>query len=117
MWNLSFDYQEALPAKLFGYHLSFCILSWTFRRVGEKVGLVLGLDKGGSCVGRAFRVAGAQRDNVVRYLDDWKTPDLSKPKVLVNVYRRKFLPAHLPVTAGGRRKIKAACYVCEHTHE
>jgi cation transport protein ChaC len=34
----------------------------------ERPGLVLGLDRGGTCRGVAFRVAGADRDAVVSYL-------------------------------------------------
>jgi len=117
MWDPGFDYAEVLPARLFGYHRSFCILSWTFRGRRDRPGLVLGLDNGGSCIGRAFRVDDGQREKVVNYLDGRETPDIRKPGVVVDVYRRKLLPVQLPEDAGEQRRVPAICYVCERTHE
>ena len=56
MWRPDFEYVESEPALLRGYHRAFCIYSHIYRGSPENPGLVLGLDNGGSCVGRAFRL-------------------------------------------------------------
>src|SRR6202040_2801658 len=47
---------EARPGFLHGYHRSFCLYSRDYRGTPERPGLVLGLDRGGSCQGIAFRL-------------------------------------------------------------
>ena len=56
MWNPEFPYAEAQPACLYGYHRSFCLYSRDYRGTPERPGLVLGLDRGGSCRGIAYRL-------------------------------------------------------------
>ena len=68
MWRPGFDFEESVPAKLFGAHRSLCVLSHTHRGTERKPGLVLGLDRGGSCRGIAFRVAEENGESVIGYL-------------------------------------------------
>ncbi len=68
IWNPGFDAIEAHPAKIYGLHRSLCIYSWVHRGTRNSPGLVLGLDKGGSCLGMAFRVSSNNRQNVIQYL-------------------------------------------------
>jgi glutathione-specific gamma-glutamylcyclotransferase len=56
MWNPCFPHAEQRPALLRGYHRSLCILSILNRGSIERPGLALGLDRGGSCRGIAFRI-------------------------------------------------------------
>jgi cation transport protein ChaC len=56
MWRPDFPYIDIVPAALHGYHRAFCIRSTHYRGTREKPGLVLGLDRGGMCHGRMFRV-------------------------------------------------------------
>jgi len=56
MWNPEFDFAEARPGLLHGYHRSFCLYSRDYRGSPERPGLVLGLDRGGSCVGIVYRL-------------------------------------------------------------
>lgn len=56
MWNPDFAFAERRPAFLRGYHRSFCIYSRDYRGTPERPGLVLGLDRGGSCRGIAYRL-------------------------------------------------------------
>jgi cation transport protein ChaC len=116
MWNLGFSYEQVMPARLFGYHRAFCVLSWAFR--GQRVcpGLVLGLDNGGSCVGRAFRIVDARREQIIQYLDDREIPDIGKSGVRLDVYRREKKRVHLLAADGRSRHVRAACYICEHAH-
>jgi cation transport protein ChaC len=57
MWNPEMPFAERRPALLRGYHRSFCLYSPEYRGTREKPGLVLGLDRGGSCRGIAYRLA------------------------------------------------------------
>ena len=70
MWNPGFAYVEKRPALLHGWHRAFCVYSWRHRGTPEKPGLVLGLDRGGSCRGLAYRVAAARLREVLDYLWD-----------------------------------------------
>jgi len=60
IWNPAFHYVEARPARLFGYHRSFCLHLTIGRGSAENPGLMLALDKGGSCNALTFRIAAQQ---------------------------------------------------------
>ena len=64
---------------------------------------MLGLDRGGSCRGWAFRVSAEQEAEILEYLDG--------RELVTDVYRRK----RLPVTTGGRRVV-AWGYVVRREH-
>jgi glutathione-specific gamma-glutamylcyclotransferase len=70
MWNPGFAHEEAVKARLYGYHRALCVKSRVYRGTPERTGLVMGLDKGGSCVGMAFRVAAREEAKVIQYLHD-----------------------------------------------
>ena len=57
MWNPEIGFAERLPARVHGWHRGFCLYSPEYRGTREKPGLVLGLDRGGSCRGIAYRLA------------------------------------------------------------
>jgi cation transport protein ChaC len=56
MWNPEMLFAERRAALLCGYHRSFCLYSRDYRGTPERPGLVLGLDRGGSCRGIAYRL-------------------------------------------------------------
>jgi len=68
MWRPGFDHEETRQARLFGYHRALCVRSFVHRGTPERPGLVLGLDRGGSCHGVAFRIKPENRDAVTAYL-------------------------------------------------
>ena len=103
MWRPDFAYVEAAPALLRGYHRAFCIYSVHYRGTRARPGLILGLDRGGSCRGRAFRVAAPDAAGVIDYLDS--------RELVTNVYIRR----NLPIVVGGAR-ILALAYVADPTH-
>lgn len=70
MWNPGFDFVESRPALLHGYHRAFCIYSNYYRGTAERLGVVLGLDRGGSCRGIAFRLPQEKRREILDYLWD-----------------------------------------------
>ena len=70
MWRPDFIYADVWPATLFGYHRSFCIRSTHYRGSEDCPGLVLGLDRGGMCRGRLYRVTPDNAEAAARYLHD-----------------------------------------------
>ncbi len=70
MWRPDFDFLEERDGTLRGYHRSLCIYSWHHRGTQECPGLVFGLDRGGACKGKVFRVDPAKWPTIQKYLDD-----------------------------------------------
>ncbi|MEN3975628.1 gamma-glutamylcyclotransferase [Emcibacter sp. SYSU 3D8] len=103
MWRPGFDYLEAQPARLHGFHRSFCVYSWHHRGTRQQPGLVLGLDRGGSCLGRAYRIAPENAGAVVDYLDE--------REMVTAVYR----PVRHVVRLPGRM-VAARAYVVDRGH-
>lgn len=56
IWNPTFHYDAREVAHLRGYHRGFYLWSRLNRGTPERPGLVLGLDRGGSCGGVAYRL-------------------------------------------------------------
>ena len=57
IWDAEFVHAAARPARLYGWHRSFCLYSYDYRGTRSRPGLTLGLDRGGSCRGVALRLA------------------------------------------------------------
>jgi cation transport protein ChaC len=60
IWNPSFRFVERRVAVLRGWHRRFCLWTPLGRGTPDCPGLMLGLDRGGSCHGVAFRIAAAE---------------------------------------------------------
>ena len=85
MWDPGFEYEEVRPGTLYGYHRRLCLWSVRYRGTAENPGLVLGLDKGGSCLGYAYLVHERLTAEVVDYLCDRELLIGSYDPRLVNV--------------------------------
>ena len=103
MWHPGFPHLEVRPALLHGYHRAFCVYSHRYRGTPDKPGLVLGLDRGGSCRGLAFRVPAAEGEEVMDYLYE--------REMITGIY----LPTWLRVETK-RGHVKAAGFVVDRTH-
>ncbi len=103
MWRPDFPYRAAEPALLRGYHRAFCVYSVRYRGTFERPGLVLGLDRGGSCRGRAFRVAAADAGGVLAYLNE--------RELVTGVYHRRIVPVELATA-----RVEAYTYVVDRCH-
>ena len=105
MWRPGFAHTETCRARLHGFHRSLCVWSHIYRGTRERQGLVLGLDRGGSCVGLAFRVPSELREEVLAYLRD--------RELVTSVYLERMLPIRLE---GGDSAV-AVAYVVDRGHE
>ena len=103
MWDPKFPYLEMVPARLRGYHRSLCIYSRVHRGTLERPGVVLGLDRGGSCHGYAFRIEGITAPAILGYLDE--------RELVGYAYRRVSMRTDIP-----GRTVKAWTYVADHSH-
>ncbi len=104
MWRPGFDFEERTLARVRGYRRALCVYSHVHRGTPERPGLVLGLDRGGSCKGVAFRVRADKAATTIAYLR-------AREQVTM-VYREMRLRAAL---ADGRA-VDALSYVVDRTH-
>jgi len=104
MWRPDFAYAEAHPARLGGWHRAMCVLSNIYRGTDDNPGLVLGLDRGGSCTGRAFRVE-AEFWSQVR-------EQLHERELVTGVYLPRFIPTRLD----DGRKVPAYAFIVDRHH-
>ena len=105
MWRPGFVFDEEHPARLHGAHRSLCIYSHVHRGTPERPGLVLGLDRGGSCRGIAFRVAPQHWDETLAYL--------RRREQVTAVYVEATRPV---VLLGSGRVVPAVCYLVDRRH-
>jgi glutathione-specific gamma-glutamylcyclotransferase len=104
MWRPGFNYCERHVAHVRGYHRALCIYSHVHRGTPERPGLVLGLDRGGSCKGIIYRVAETDRRETLAYL--------RAREQATAVYLERLT---LAVLADGRQ-VLALTYVADRDH-
>ncbi len=104
MWSPGFSYKDKALARVHGYHRALCILSTRYRGTRRKPGLVMGLCRGGSCWGMAFRVAAARVRNALLRL--WRR----------EMPRRVYAPRLLHVRLRSGRLVRALAFLADPTH-
>src|SRR5262245_15221051 len=112
MWRPGFAYLEARRARVTGYRRCFCIYSVHHRGTPERLGMVLGLDRGGACEGIAYRIAAEAAGETLGYL---------RARGLINgVYREAHVPVELEgsAVAGGAEpaEVLALAFIAERSH-
>lgn len=106
MWRPGFAFEEVRRARLTGYRRCFSIYSVHHRGTPERLGMVLGLDRGGVCEGIAYRVSADKANATRRYL---------REREQVNgVYREALLPIELE--QGPPAEVAALTYIVERAH-
>ncbi|QND68512.1 gamma-glutamylcyclotransferase [Mesorhizobium loti] len=105
IWRPGFAHVETQRARLHGYRRSLCVYSFVHRGTRQRPGLVLGLDRGGSCIGLAFRVPGDLRDEVITYLRE--------RELVTSVYLERMLKVRLD----GGGTVDAVAYIVDRQHE
>lgn len=101
IWKPAFEYDEAQACIAHGWHRSFCLNLLGWRASPDQPGLMLALERGGSCTGMAYRMPGdAAHYRMMRLLER-------------EVSRHKHIPwiRWLTVRANGR-KFRALTFYC-----
>lgn len=88
IWRPEFDYLEARPGTVQGYHRALCMWSRVNRGTPEHPGLVFSMDHGGQCDGRAYRIAARRIPDTMRAL--WRREMPS------GAYIPRWLPCETP---------------------
>jgi cation transport protein ChaC len=104
MWSPCFSYVQKSAARAHGYHRALCILSTRYRGTLQKPGLVMGLRRGGSVWGMAFRVPAREVTRALRRLWYREMP------------RRVYQPRLVPVQIARGRTVRALAFVADPTH-
>jgi glutathione-specific gamma-glutamylcyclotransferase len=104
MWSPGFAFSQRAVGLLRGYHRALCILSTRHRGTHRRPGLVMGLCRGGSCWGMAFRVPAAKVAAALAKLWNREMPR--------RVYRARLVPVRL---ARGRR-VRALAFIADPAH-
>lgn len=104
MWDPRFPVVETRGATLHGYRRSLCILSVRNRGTADCPGLVLGLERGGSCVGRVLRVAAPDVEDTISYLHERE------------LATHAYIPKKLPVSLASGERLKAIVFVARPGH-
>ncbi|HYP57923.1 MAG TPA: gamma-glutamylcyclotransferase [Beijerinckia sp.] len=104
MWRPGFAFSERQVASVRGYHRTLCVYSHVHRGTKERPGLVLGLDRGGSCKGVAFCVEAEAAMATLDYLREREQ--------VTSVYRE----TQLSTTLIDGRIVSAVAYVADQKH-
>lgn len=104
MWRPGFAHVETRRARLHGFRRALCVRSFVHRGTPSRPGLVLGLDRGGSCIGLAFRVPGDLGGEVMAYLRE--------RELVTNVYKER----ELPLTLADGTRATGVCYIVDRAH-
>jgi glutathione-specific gamma-glutamylcyclotransferase len=104
IWNPAFHFTDRLTGRIFGWHRRFCLWTHLGRGCPERPGLVLGLERGGSCRGVAFHIA----------------PEVVEEELEI-VWRREMISgAYVPRWVDVRTAlgpVPAIAFVINHAHE
>ena len=104
MWAPGFRYAERRAGMVHGYHRALCILSKRYRGTPHRPGLVVGLCRGGSCWGMAFRVPAAGVRRVLGAL--WRR----------EMRNKVYVPTLVRVAVAPGKRLRALAFVADTAH-
>ncbi len=99
IWNPEVDFLDSALGRVHGYHRAFCIRSTRYRGTPERPGVVLGLERGGSCVGVAYQLRHETRRHSIERLYE---------REMLN---RVYVPTLAAVTLASGRQVRALTFV------
>ena len=85
IWSPDFAFVERRRAKLHGFHRRFCLVTYGYRGTPDKPGLILGLDRGGSCEGVAYRIPEETRAETLVQLKARELPTYAYDPLMLRV--------------------------------
>ena len=103
LWNPLFPFAEARRATVRGYHRRFCLWSLASRGTTTLPGLVLGLDRGGTCHGVVYRLPARRARAELKLL--WRR------EMVVAAYLPRWMRAR-----AGNETITALTFVVDRQH-
>ena len=104
IWNPAFHFDGRRIGTIYGFHRRFCLWTHLGRGNPERPGLVLGLERGGSCRGVALHVP----------------PEHVQDELAVIWAREMISGAYVPrwvMVHGGGAPVRAIAFVINHAHE
>jgi cation transport protein ChaC len=104
MWNPALHFVERRGGIVRGWHRRYCLWLHAGRGSPENPGLMLALDRGGSCAGMLFRIAAAEARNEL--LLAWRR------EMFTDAYNSRWVTAQ---TADG--PVRAATFVANRRHD
>jgi glutathione-specific gamma-glutamylcyclotransferase len=105
IWNPGFEFEHSARARLAGFHRRLSVFSNHYRGTNDKPGLVLGLDRGGSCAGLAYCVAEQKWGTVLDYV--------RSREMIGGVYREMVKRVYVE---GQKQPVLALTYAVKHNH-
>ncbi len=103
IWNPEIDFADSHLARVHGYHRAFCIRSTRHRGTHDDPGVVLGLDRGGSCIGVAFRLHHPRRRDAISLLYERE------------MRNQVYIPSLLATTLSDGRQVRALTFVADRS--
>ena len=104
IWNPAFHFTEKLRGKIHGYHRRFCLWSTIGRGSPSKPGLMLGLERGGSCKGIFYKI---DRREIRTELDI-----VFRRELITDAYRPTWVSARIL----DKSPFKAIAFVINRSH-
>ncbi len=104
IWNPCFEFVQQRVGRVLGYHRQFCLWTHLGRGTRERPGLMLGLERGGSCTGVAFRIAAD--------LIDVELDIIWRREMVTAAYR----PSWVALDLGGERR-KGVAFLINPAHD
>jgi cation transport protein ChaC len=104
IWNPAFHFTDRVVGTVYGFHRRFCLWTHLGRGCPERPGLVLGLERGGSCRGVAYHIA---PDAALEELDIvWRREMIS------DAYVPRWVAVRTPMAT-----VKAITFTINRAHE
>lgn len=104
IWNPVFEFEEAVPATLTGWHRDFCLRLTAGRGTACHPGRMLALTEGGSTTGIAFRLTDSGLEDELALV--WKR------EMITGCY----LPTWCPLTLDDGRQVNALVFIMDSKH-
>lgn len=109
IWNPMVVHTDRRLATVHGYHRGFYLYSRINRGTWDHPGLVLGLDRGGSCQGMAFRIPGHMVEQEFRLL--WRR------EMLTGAYHPRWLRVRMDLPGHAGDELRALAFVMNRQHD